>query len=105
MHNLVVDSSQELLENADNTNYGGDNEIPLTIINEIVPMSRLRSVRGSLIRPKFAQNPSTCARKKKRVSYNNSARVKMRRDNLFHMLRSDVHKEDAKNYGGSRNFL
>ena len=104
MPNLVVHSSQELSENADNTIDGGDNETHLTIIKETVPMSKLISVRGSLSRTTTVRNYITCVKKKKRVSYNKEARVKIRRDNDFQILISDLQKEDAKEYDGSRNF-
>ena len=104
MPNLVVDGSQKLWENADNTIDGGDNQTPLTMIKETVKMSRLSSVRGPLSRKTTARNHSTCVKKKNRVSYNKAARVKIRRDNDFHILIRDMPQEDAKDYDSSRNF-
>ena len=50
MHNLAVDSSHEVSENTDNANDSGDEETPLTVIDEILPISRPNGARGALSR-------------------------------------------------------
>ena len=66
MHNVAIDNIQELLENADNMNNGGDSEVPLTIIDYVAPISRLSSARGSLSRHETAQKLSTHTKNKKK---------------------------------------
>ena len=106
MPNLAIDSSQ--LKNADNMNNGCDSEVPLTIIDEIAPISRPSAARGSLSRLVTAQKLGTYSKKKKkkkimRVIYKKGAWVKMKRHNLFHTLRSDEQKEDTTNCGNIMN--
>ena len=55
-------------------------------------------------RPTTARNVSTYTKKKKRANCKKGARIKIRRDNLFHILKSDKQKEDIQKYGNSRNF-
>ena len=62
------------------------------------------SKRGVQKRPTTARNLSTYTKKKKRVRCKKGARVKIRRDNLFHILESEKHKDDVQKYGNSRNF-
>ena len=69
MPNLAINSSQELLENADNMKNDCDGEFPLAIIDDTGPISIPSADRGSLSRPETAKKLGTCAKneKKKRV--------------------------------------
>ena len=63
-----------------------------------------QSKRGKEKRPTTARNLSTYTKKKRRANCKKGARIKIRRDNLFHILKSDKQKVDIQQYGNSRNF-
>ena len=54
--------------------------------------------------PTTARNTASKEKKKKRASCKKGSRVKVRRDNLFHILKSEAQKIDIAEYGNSRNF-
>ena len=66
MPTVAIDSVQELLENADNMNNGGDVEVPLTIIDETSTIIRLSTTRGSLIRLVTAKKRTSVQRIRRR---------------------------------------
>ena len=76
----------------------------LATIEETSPTNRLITAIVSLNIPTTAMCLSTCAKKKKRKSFKKVVRVKMKRDDVFHVLRSDAQKEDAKKCFNIRNF-
>ena len=62
------------------------------------------SKRGVQKRLTTARNLSTYMNNKKRAICKKRARVKIRRDNLFHILKSEKQKDDIQKYINSRNF-
>ena len=71
--------------------------------DETVPKP-YQSQRGKANRPTTTRNLSTYIKKKKCANCKKEARIKIRRDNLFHMLRNDNQKEDMQKHGSSPNF-
>ena len=62
------------------------------------------SAKGVRKIPTTARNPSTFTKKKNRSNCKKGARIKLRRENLFHMLTIDKQKEYIKIHGNSRHF-
>ena len=54
--------------------------------------------------PTTARNTASKEKKKKRANCKKGSRVKVRRDNLFHILKGEAQKTDIAKYGNSRNF-
>ena len=54
--------------------------------------------------PTTARNTASKEKKKKRANCKKGSRVKVRRDNLFHVLKSEAQKTDIAKHGNSRNF-
>ena len=54
--------------------------------------------------PTTARNISSKEKKKKRANCKKGSRVKVRRDNLFHILKSEAQKTDIAKYDNSWNF-
>ena len=71
---------------------------------EATAPNQSKNMRAREMRPTTARNPSSYTKKKKRANCKKGARIKIRRDNLFHILKSDKQKEDIQKYGNSRNF-
>ena len=90
-------------ENTNDTNEEKTNDTNEVQAATIAP-TPCQGNRGKAKRPTTARNLSTYTKKKKRANCKKGARIKIRRNNLFHILKSDKQKEDIQKYGNSQKF-